>query len=258
MYSRTDIATSFHTTVCALRSGVTRRCFLRIPHLVTLNFGPTQRFLNANWCQEKCGLKWWIASQAPLPETAYAFLSLIRERLTLPLSTPRTPRCACGQLFNSHNLSRVDGGKPTSTSPRVSGSVLSTSLSPDSRPHRSWCPFSTVCTSKRHAASSPPCPSQYRAATSLPSLSSTAWPGHGVPKPEEQQKLMAFMHLVERTNRQDSAPANDPDRVQRGRGAYRNLHRDVLSAARAWIPTHGPCLTAALIDIAAWPTAARI
>ncbi|KAL0951870.1 hypothetical protein HGRIS_008530 [Hohenbuehelia grisea] len=42
------------------------------------------RYLNANWVQERFGQRWWIASQAPLPHTAHAFLTLFRERVHLP------------------------------------------------------------------------------------------------------------------------------------------------------------------------------
>lgn len=34
------------------------------------------RYLNANWVRELSGGKWWIASQAPLPHTIHAFLTL--------------------------------------------------------------------------------------------------------------------------------------------------------------------------------------
>ncbi|KAL1738369.1 protein-tyrosine phosphatase-like protein, partial [Schizophyllum fasciatum] len=41
--------------------------------------GASGRYLNANWVLEKYGGKWWIATQAPLPHTSHAFLSLITE-----------------------------------------------------------------------------------------------------------------------------------------------------------------------------------
>ncbi|KAF8488679.1 protein-tyrosine phosphatase-like protein, partial [Gautieria morchelliformis] len=34
------------------------------------------RYLNANWVRESAGGNWWIAGQAPLPNTAHAFLTL--------------------------------------------------------------------------------------------------------------------------------------------------------------------------------------
>ncbi|EPQ60228.1 phosphotyrosine protein phosphatases II [Gloeophyllum trabeum ATCC 11539] len=42
------------------------------------------RYLNANWVRELAGGKWWIATQAPLPHTAHAFLSVILQPTTRP------------------------------------------------------------------------------------------------------------------------------------------------------------------------------
>ncbi|KAF8347060.1 protein-tyrosine phosphatase-like protein [Amanita rubescens] len=39
--------------------------------------GLESRYLNANWVLERFGHKWWISTQAPLPNTVYTFLSLI-------------------------------------------------------------------------------------------------------------------------------------------------------------------------------------
>ncbi|KAJ3784268.1 hypothetical protein GGU10DRAFT_435377 [Lentinula aff. detonsa] len=49
-------------------------------------------YLNANWVQEKYGRKWWIASQAPLRNTAYTFLSLLLEDMYPPKPHSRAPR----------------------------------------------------------------------------------------------------------------------------------------------------------------------
>ncbi|KAI0785394.1 protein-tyrosine phosphatase-like protein, partial [Irpex lacteus] len=46
---------------------------------------PAGRYLNASWVRELAGKKWWIATQAPLPDTMHAFLSLIFQPLTRPL-----------------------------------------------------------------------------------------------------------------------------------------------------------------------------
>lgn len=42
------------------------------------------RYLNANWVLEREGHKWWIATQAPLPHTAHAFLSVILQPIARP------------------------------------------------------------------------------------------------------------------------------------------------------------------------------
>ncbi|KZT43872.1 phosphatases II [Sistotremastrum suecicum HHB10207 ss-3] len=44
---------------------------------VILKLKGQERYLNANWIRERAGSKWWVATQAPLPHTANALLSLI-------------------------------------------------------------------------------------------------------------------------------------------------------------------------------------
>ncbi|KIJ50959.1 hypothetical protein M422DRAFT_27075 [Sphaerobolus stellatus SS14] len=48
------------------------------------------RYINANWVREFAGGKWWIAGQAPLPETIHAFLTLSMHP-TPPLSAHALP-----------------------------------------------------------------------------------------------------------------------------------------------------------------------
>lgn len=45
---------------------------------------PQGRYLNASWVRERHGGKWWIAQQAPLPETVHAFLSIIFQPISHP------------------------------------------------------------------------------------------------------------------------------------------------------------------------------
>jgi protein tyrosine phosphatase len=42
------------------------------------------RYINANWVRELNGGKWWIATQAPLPITLHAFLSVILQPISRP------------------------------------------------------------------------------------------------------------------------------------------------------------------------------
>lgn len=64
-----------------------------------------ERYLNANWVLECQGKKWWIATQAPLPQTAHAFLSLILQPNVCPLPA----------LLSSHS----DNVQATTTTSRV-------------------------------------------------------------------------------------------------------------------------------------------
>lgn len=47
---------------------------------VSVDGHPEGRYLNANWVRELHGGQWWIAAQAPLPNTAHAFLGLFVQR----------------------------------------------------------------------------------------------------------------------------------------------------------------------------------
>jgi hypothetical protein len=42
------------------------------------------RYLNANWVMERFGHKWWIATQAPLRNTAHTFLSVMLQPVVRP------------------------------------------------------------------------------------------------------------------------------------------------------------------------------
>lgn len=59
--------------------------------VVVANGNSVGRYLNANWVLERYGHKWWIATQAPLPTTAHAFLSLILQPIPKPPNTPSSP-----------------------------------------------------------------------------------------------------------------------------------------------------------------------
>ncbi|TBU62543.1 phosphatases II [Dichomitus squalens] len=48
------------------------------------------RYLNADWVRELWGGKWWVATQAPLPQTAHTFLSMLVEGISPPPS-PNDP-----------------------------------------------------------------------------------------------------------------------------------------------------------------------
>ena len=48
-------------------------------------------YLNANWVRELAGGKWWIAMQAPLPQTAHTFLSSLLEGVSPPPASDPSP-----------------------------------------------------------------------------------------------------------------------------------------------------------------------
>ncbi|KAJ7724230.1 protein-tyrosine phosphatase-like protein [Mycena metata] len=175
-----------------------------------------QRYLNANWCLERFGHKYWIASQAPLPDTAHAFLSLIRQPITFPSTaqsiTNRSPQPT--RVRTVVQLTRLrEGGRrkahsyfPTAvgqsvvhSEPGYSGEPLRATLIDSVDIADACCIKSTVSIVPE---SNPEDPVIFH------HLLYTAWPDHGVPEPKDQAGLMAFLRLVDSTNRQASG---DPD-----------------------------------------------
>jgi protein tyrosine phosphatase len=174
-----------------------------------------QRYLNANWCLEQFGHKWWIASQAPLPATAHAFLSLIHQPIALPLSTtrPDSPpqpthvrtvvqltRITEGGRRKAHSYFPTEVGQSIvhDPEPNYSGQPLKVTLMESMDIADACCVKSTVSISLGGDEST----------IIFQHLLYTAWPDQGVPEPEDQKSLMAFIHLVDSANRQGS---EDPD-----------------------------------------------
>ncbi|KAJ7702986.1 protein-tyrosine phosphatase-like protein [Mycena rosella] len=177
-------------------------------------------YLNANWCLERAGHKWWIASQAPMPQTAHAFLSLIRQPITVPLSATRSPQSPAPQPTRVRTVVQltmlVEGGRrkahgyfPTvigpshaiihNPEPGYSGAALTVTLVESVEISDACCVKSTVSISLEGDRQTDPITFQH--------LLYTAWPDQGVPELEDQKSLMAFIRLVDSTNRQ----ADDTD-----------------------------------------------
>ncbi|KAJ7497504.1 protein-tyrosine phosphatase-like protein [Mycena latifolia] len=182
---------------------------------VGANTQGAQRYLNANWCLEEFGHKWWIASQATLPATAHAFLSLIRQPIALPLPPAQSPSPQRTRVRTVVQLTRiVEGGRrkahsyfPTDVGqsivhnpePGYSGAALRVTLVETVDIADASCIRSTVSIVEGDREEDP---------ITFQHLLYTAWPDQGVPEPEDQKSLMAFLRLVDSTNRQVSG---DPD-----------------------------------------------
>ena len=65
------------------------------------------RYLNANWVLERQGKKWWIATQAPLRQTAHAFLSLILQPNVCPSSALLSSHSDSDDIQEPAKTSRV-------------------------------------------------------------------------------------------------------------------------------------------------------
>uniref|UniRef100_D8PMG2 Phosphatases II n=2 Tax=Schizophyllum commune (strain H4-8 / FGSC 9210) TaxID=578458 RepID=D8PMG2_SCHCM len=188
-----------------------------------------QRYLNASWVLEKFGGKWWIAAQAPLPNTSHAFLSLITEpvRVLQREDLPPTRVRTVVQLTQN-----MEGGRRKAHPyfPEVVGQTIIVPPEPETE-----LPSFKVALVKseqieqancvRSIISITPISQQQANGDEYGSDSNSApiifqhllyatWPDHGVPEAKDRASLLEFARLVDETNRDTSlAPqaASDPD-----------------------------------------------
>ncbi|KAG6831967.1 hypothetical protein H0H87_003302 [Tephrocybe sp. NHM501043] len=209
------------------------------------------RYLNASWVLERYGQKWWIASQAPLPNTAHTFLSLFLQPSTLPPASLFT-----GASSERHRPSRIrtivqltndiEGGRRKAHPYFPSNIGQSTVLPPedgDPTPalivtltgrqviEEAHCVLSTL--SLRSVAPTPNSDTDGSASNVVDreedahnhSFSNeqepvtfhhmlyTSWPDHGVPRDRDRASLLAFIQLVDRTNRDTSLAGGTDDEM---------------------------------------------
>ncbi|KZT27674.1 phosphatases II [Neolentinus lepideus HHB14362 ss-1] len=193
------------------------------------------RYLNANWVRELAGGKWWIATQAPLPNTAHAFLSVILQPTTQPppdlhhpfesefhrqhSSRPGRIRTIV-QLTQNFERGRqkahvyfpplvgqswIVDPEPGCSAPSIKVTLLSIKMVDGAR-----CAHSTVSIIPVGAP-----PDQEPIV--FQHLLFGAWPDHGVPEDEDKLALLKYAKLVDVINRDLSlqpsrTPADlDPD-----------------------------------------------
>lgn len=191
------------------------------------------RYLNANWVLERQGEKWWIATQAPLRQTAHAFLSLILQPNVCPPSA----------LLSSHSddiqepakSSRVrtvvqltqdfENGRRKADSYFPSDVGTSFLIPPEAgcdAPPLKVTLLATESIEHAHCIQStvsivpiyPPQRVDDDTTGEIDSNNATddeetvfqhllylSWPDQGVPNPQDRESLLAFIQLVESTNR---------------------------------------------------------
>lgn len=175
-----------------------------------------ERYLNANWVRELFGGRWWIATQAPLPETAHAFLSLIMQPVTRPPSsldpspTPSSSSQATASRIRTivQLTQDIESGRrkadeyfPASAGEGHSFAIeaeegadlgpLTVTLLKTEKIAEAHCVKSTVQISSAQGGVEP---------VVFTHMLYAAWPDHGVPEPEDRASLLAFLQLVDKTN----------------------------------------------------------
>nr|GAT59852.1 predicted protein [Mycena chlorophos] len=191
-----------------------------------VTFG-SERYLNADWCLERYGKKYWIAAQATLPHTSHAFLSL----LTAPISIPNGPSTRIRTVVQLTQLvengrRKADAYFPSEVGqavlqrpePGYSGPPIVATLVERVDLPEACCIKSTVSLSFQDSNEAAACcikstvslsfQDSNEAAVRFQHLLFTSWPDHGVPELQEQKHLMEFIQLVDKTNRNSS---DDPD-----------------------------------------------
>jgi protein tyrosine phosphatase len=188
--------------------------------------GSQGRYINASWVRELFGGKWWIATQAPLPYTAHAFLSVILQPVTRPpqLLEPSPLTSKTSQIRTVVQLTQnVESGRqkahayfPTTVGrseilrpePGAGGFMLKTTLLETKSIPEAHCIQSTV-------SIVPVLSHQEQEPVIFQHMMYTAWPDHSVPALEDRTSLLAFIRLVDQCNKDISDQRHiddiDPD-----------------------------------------------
>ncbi|KAG7099971.1 hypothetical protein E1B28_001764 [Marasmius oreades] len=170
-------------------------------------------YLNADWVLERFGGKWWIASQAPLPNTSHTFLSLISKSVSPPSRSSDSTRVrTIVQLTQNVEEGRRKAHPyfPDKVGQRIVVPPEDDSLGP---------PFEVTLLEReiiddaccvRSTVSFTPLSPPNSAPITFKHLLYHAWPDCGIPTPEDRAGLLAFARLVDKTNRLEAEPS-DPD-----------------------------------------------
>lgn len=188
--------------------------------------GRNGRYLNANWVRELHGGHWWIATQAPLPNTAHAFLSLFLQPDTRPptnLAPPDSLGSRTCRLRTAVQLTVATEGGRTKAHPyfpsQVGGSyvipapevckdhALKITLEAEQKDDWAGCIQSTLRLVYCTRPSGEEDMLRYNKVEELGEpvffthLLFTHWPDFGVPEgPEEKACLLSFARLVAQIN----------------------------------------------------------
>jgi protein tyrosine phosphatase len=175
---------------------------------------PQHRYLNADWVRESAGGNWWIAGQAPLPNTAHAFLSLCMCPVAPPAiaftaSSPVPPARRVHTIVQLTPM--VEGGRrrahPYFPPYKQQSMVISAGPGSDASPIHVFNDSMEVIEDAkciqtnlrlRWGGSEPRDQGEWR----VTHLFYTAWPDFGVPK--DNRSILLFAQLVERLNNRHS------------------------------------------------------
>lgn len=181
----------------------------------------TGRYVNSNWVLERFGGKWWIATQAPLPNTAHTFLSLIQNYVTPPSQNPAKSKIRTvvqltqnleGNRRKAHPYFSEVVGESITISPEGMdlGPPFQVTLIDQESFEESRCIKSTI-SFKPISNGATTNGAAHSGVTTFQHLLFYAWPDQGVPETEDRDGLLSFCRLVDNFNRQLPYPDADPD-----------------------------------------------
>lgn len=172
------------------------------------------RYLNASWVREYYGGKWWIATQAPLPNTVHAFLSVVLQ----PISRPPTSLLSDSIRSKTSQIRTIVQLTPNFEEGRQKAHLYfppnvgeSWQLQPepgaDAHPIEitlvdydtidvASCIKSTVSVTQLDRTGR-----ALHKPTVFQHMLYHAWPDHGVPDQEELPSLLRFIYLVDQFNK---------------------------------------------------------
>ncbi|KAF8079187.1 protein-tyrosine phosphatase-like protein [Lyophyllum atratum] len=213
------------------------------------------KYLNASWVLENYGQKWWIASQASLPNTAHTFLSILLQSTTSPPASLLDPAYSSLQTSRVRTVvqltSNIENGRRKAHPYFPSDVGQSTVIQPEGgdTPALKVILLERETIEEAHCTRSivslVPVTLKSKKGTRRSSIDGTktsdteevdedeheysvvdgretitfqhmfytSWPDHGVPHDDDRASLLAFLRLVDSTNR-DTSLATSPDDPQ--------------------------------------------
>jgi len=169
------------------------------------------RYFNGNWVRELAGGRWTISTQAPLPNTAHEFLSLVAG-IHPPFSPPEEPTLSFTRVRTVVQLARnVESGRQKAHPYFPSHTGESTTIFRPSQGKSGLPPLRVTLVKSEMVESAQCVTSTVSVAPIIAGVASDAvifrhllygaWPDHGIPEPDDRAGLLNFIRLADRTNR---------------------------------------------------------
>lgn len=173
------------------------------------------RYFNGSWVRELHGQRWWIATQAPLRDTAHTFLSVLSQPIGPgPSSDTLFPQGSRVRTVVQLTLNYENGRiKAYPYFPLVVGESMAIAPEPgiNAQPYvvtlqeQETIEDANCIQSKLLFVSQGRNPSE---SFTFTHMLYTAWPDHGIPKEQDQASLLTFLRLVDKANKGPHAGAS--------------------------------------------------